>query len=109
MGLVNARGVILIMCFSSKSMLFSMEFLLIHTDFREKGLPIFSVIALIGNTNLIIYSYLHTESFVRFLPCTCGECVFMSHAPTSVIFAAAEHSPQPVYYKLLLTHSGGEK
>lgn len=33
----------------------------------------------------------------------------MSRAPTSVIFAAAEHSPQAAYYKLLFTHSGGEK
>lgn len=33
----------------------------------------------------------------------------MSHAPTSVIFAAAEHSPQPSYYKLSFTHSDGEK
>lgn len=63
-------GVALIMCFISKMILFSMEFLLIHTDFVEKELPIFAMTALIGNTNVIIYSYLHTESFVRFLLCT---------------------------------------
>lgn len=48
-----------------------MEFLLIHTDFMEKELPIFfAVTALIGNSNVIIYSFLHTESLIRFLLCT---------------------------------------